>query len=179
MSPILLLAALAAAPASGAGRTCPDELFRIERSKNANVIVYELQRGPGGEVDRAQPVRASWIMLASHGEREDLNLLERTMAYGFEVADAAPRPGWILRLKAEKKRPISVREVEGCLYAMAVIGGSEGALKRIYVKADDRTLIPTVAWVDVFGVDPATGAARHERIVPEKPPEEQPSWRGP
>jgi hypothetical protein len=179
VSPIAFLVAFAAASASATAPACPDELFRIERSKNANVIVYELRRGSDGEIDRAQPVRASWIMLASHGEREDLNLLERTLAYGFEVEDAAPRPGWTLRLKAEKKRPIAVREVAGCVHAMATIGGSEGALTRIYVKADDRTLIPTIAWVDVFGVDPTTGATRYERIVPDKPPEEQPSWTGP
>jgi hypothetical protein len=181
VSPFPLLLALAASGAStpDPGSACGDELFRIERSKNANVIVYELRRGADGAIDRAEPVRASWIMLASHGEREDLNLLERTLAYGFEVEAASPGPGWILRLKAEKKRPLAVREVAGCFRAMATIGGRDGALKRIYVKADDRTLIPTVAWVDVFGVDPATGAQRYERISPDKPPEVQPSWTGP
>ena len=173
---ILLGAGIAAGDAPRA--VCTDELFRIERSKNANVVVYELRRGPDGRIDRAQPIRASWIMLAVGGEREDLNFLERTLAYGFEVKDAEPRDGWILTLKAEKKRPLSVREVAGCTYAMVTIGGREGALRRIYVKADDRQLIPPIEYVEVFGVDPTSGAARYERIVPAPPQEEQPAWKG-
>ncbi len=171
---VSLLVAALATPA-GPPR-CSDELFRIERSKNANVIVYELRRRPDGTVDRAEPVRASWIMLAAGGGREDLNLLERTLAYGFDVKEATP--GWILTLKAERKRPLHVREAAGCLQAMAAIGGRLGALKRVYVKADDRQLIPPVEYVDVFGVDPDSGAALHERIVPETPPEPRPEWMG-
>jgi len=176
----LAIALSAAVPSAAEGRpACTDELFRIERSKNANVVVYELQRGPDGGIVRAEPVRASWIMLASHGEREELNLLERTLAYGFEVEGANPGPRWVLTLKAEKKRPLTIREVAGCLHAMATIGGREGALKRVYVKADDSKLIPTVAYVEVFGVDPTDGAARYERILPGAPPEDRRQWRGP
>ncbi len=167
----LALTSLAAAP------PCPAELFRIERNKNANVIVYEVVRRPDGSVDADEPVRASWIMATRGGAREDLNLLERTLAYGFDVKPASPGPGWWLALKAKKERPVRIREEAGCLAAVATIGGKEGLLRRIYVKAGEG-LIPSVEYADVYGVDPRTGAALHERVVPDAPPEERKEWQG-
>jgi hypothetical protein len=161
--------ALAAALTTGVEapeHQCSDELFRISRNKNANVIVYELSRSPDGTIDVIDPIHASWIMLARKGEREDLNFLERTLAYGFEVRSAAPQEGWWLTLKAEKKRPLRVVQIEGCHVALVAIGGHDGVLKRIYVKAKDGGLIPSVEYVDVFGIEPSSGAALHEHIVP-------------
>ena len=174
-----LLTALWLAAGPAAATRCADELFRIERSLNANVIVYEVVRRPDGDVDPDRPVRASWIMLARRGEREDLNLLERVLAYGFEVRPAEHGRSWWLTLKAEKGRPLRVADVDGCPAALGAIGGREGALRRIYVKADDQRLIPRVEYVDVFGVELRTGAPLHERIVPAPEQEpDRPEWRG-
>ncbi len=176
MLPLIALAAvLATAPPPA---PCRDELFRIERNKNANAIVYEVHRRPDGSVDPSEPVHASWIMATRGGEREDLNFLERTLAYGFDLRPATPQGGWWLALVSKKERPVHVREEHGCLAAVASIDGHEGVLRRIYVKADDGKLIPGVKYVDVFGVDLRTGAALHERIVPDPPAEERREWQG-
>jgi len=153
---LTLLTVFSAAP--GPAAACPAELFRIERSKNANVVVYEAK--PGTEVT------ATWLMLAEHGERAALTFLERTMAYGFDLRSAAPAPGSWLTLHALASRVIHVTEHGGCLAALASIGGHAAVLKRIYVKADDRGLIPTVQFVRLFGVDVATGAALTETLRP-------------
>jgi hypothetical protein len=164
LAALVMVAFLAGAPdAPAAG--CPPELFRIARSKNANVIVYEANAGAGHGLDAGEPVRASWIMLAKSGEREELNFLERLLAYGFEVHPASPGPGFWLTLKAKKDRPLRVLERGGCPAAIGEIGGRRGILKRIYVKADDRQLVPPVEYVEVFGVDPETGGELYERIV--------------
>lgn len=175
---VLLTALVASILAAAPPRSCPDELFRIERSKNANAIVYEVGRRADGSVDPETPVRASWIMATRGGAREDLNFLERTLAYGFDVRPAAPGPGWWLTLKAKKERPVHVRPEGGCLSAVGTIAGHEGLLRRIYVKADDGKLIPSVEYVDVFGEDARTGAPLHERILPDPPPEERREWQG-
>ncbi len=174
-----------AAPATTAPTTaasapggCPEELFRITRSLNANVVVYEVHRRPDSTVDPEEPVRASWILLARHGEREDLNFIERMLAYGFEVRSAAPQRGWWITLKAKKDRPLRVVEREGCLRAIGTIAGREGALRRLYVKADDKRLIPTVEYVELFG-EGAGGAPLYEKILNDSAPElDRPEWKG-
>lgn len=159
MTSLLVLALLSVdAPA------CPVELFRIERSKNANVVLYEAKAGPAGELDGAEPVTASWLLLAEHGQREPLSFFERKMAYGFDVR-AGP-DGFALRIKALANRSIVVRRVGACPAALATIGGREGVLRRIYVQADDSGLVPRVQYVEVFGVDAATGEALYEKLAP-------------
>jgi hypothetical protein len=163
----LVLAATLAQPGSPAPAACPAELVRIARSKNANVVVYEANRSESGALDADDPVRASWVMLAERGQREGLTFFERLLAYGFDVRSADPDAGYVLRLKAKKDQAIRVVEHQGCPAAMSDIGGRKGILKRIYVQAEDGQLIPPVLYVELFGIDPATGSALYDKIVPD------------
>src|SRR5580765_7895818 len=79
-----VLAALGHAGAS-AGGPCPAHLFVIERSKNANIVAYDANRGPAGDFLGSEPVLAYWLLKGEKGEREELNMVERQRAYGFDV----------------------------------------------------------------------------------------------
>jgi hypothetical protein len=137
---------------------CPLELFRIERSTNENVIVYEVL-----DPDAGVPVRASWILFGEGGRREELNELETRLAYGFDVE----RRGQTFRLtlRADRTRAIHLREHAGCLRAFRLIAGRVALLDHLHVEVRD-SLIPSVKWVDVFGTDVATGEVISERILP-------------
>jgi hypothetical protein len=161
VSMLLVLAVLAADPPG-----CSSELFRIERSKNANVVLYEAQTTSAGELSADEPFTASWLLLADRGQREALSFFERRMAYGFEVKPV--KDGLEVSLKALAQRRISVRRQGACHAALATIGGSEAVLRRIYVKTDEGPLVPDVLSVELFGVDAATGEARYEKIVPSR-----------
>jgi len=62
-------------------------LFRVARSTNANVVLYEARLRNGGTLDEDEPVHPVWVMLAEDGRREELNFLERAMAYGVDVRE--------------------------------------------------------------------------------------------
>ena len=144
---------------------CSAELFRIERSKNANVVLYEAKTHEKGSLDTSEPIVASWLMLAAKGQREALTFFERRFAYGFE-SSPSPKGGFELKLQALKSRAIQVIEREGCAVALSSINGQEALLKRIYVRADDSTVVPSVQYVELFGVDAISGAARYEKLQP-------------
>ncbi len=143
---------------------CPAELFRIARSKNANVVAYEANLVGAHQVDDREPVRAVWLMDAEDGRRDGLTLFERLFAFGFDVETASPQPGFWVILKAQRARPIRMRESEGCPRAFAIISGREAILRRIYVEASGSGLVPAVQSVSLFGVDPATGEPLKETI---------------
>lgn len=138
---------------------CAGELFRIERSKNANVVVYE------ASADAAEPVTASWLLLARHGERERLSFFERLVAYGFEVEPAKGGLPAVLRLKALEARALRLVRRGACLVAVGVIDGAEAVLQRVYVTTDEDGAVPAVRSIELFGVDVATGAPRVEKLV--------------
>jgi len=48
------------------------------------------------------------------------------------------------------------------------IAGRTALLRRIFVQAESGGgLIPSVAWVDLEGTDPATGSSMKERVFPQ------------
>jgi hypothetical protein len=159
LTSLALFVVLAAEPAA-----CPAELFRIERSKNANVVVYEAKPGRDTVLDVDDPVSASWLLLATTGKRESLTFFEKLFAYGFEVRLARSAQTAVLTLKALRGRTIRVAQREGCLVAFGSIAGAEVVLKRVFVTTDEHGAAPSVTGIELFGVDPVTGEERSEKI---------------
>lgn len=129
-----------------------ENLFTVARSKNANVVRYDIQRRADGQLDPAQPVAAYWLMLAENGRREGLSWLERELAYGFSVSKVTGA-GFSLRLLAFKQREIQVHHAGGSYRARVVISGKPATLNRIFVRADEGGgLLPRVRYVELQGI---------------------------
>ncbi|MBX3260487.1 MAG: DUF4833 domain-containing protein [Labilithrix sp.] len=139
-------------------------LFRIERSKNANVVKYDAVLETAERLAARGPVVAYWVLLAEDGRREGLSSLDRR-AYGFRVAPE-PSGSWLLYLNAAKDRAIRVVLWQGRWVAQVLIGGRSAVLSRMYVSSDESAFIPRVRWVDLFGVDMVNGKAITERLKP-------------
>lgn len=139
-------------------------LFRIERSKNANVVQYDAVLRQVDKLDPKTPVICYWVLKAEDGRREGLTALERR-AYGFKVA---PEGGgsWLLYLNATSDRSIRVLRWQGRWVAQIVIRGRSAVLERIYVETNESGLIPSVRWVDLYGSDMETGRRLTERLRP-------------
>jgi Domain of unknown function (DUF4833) len=163
LASLYLAMVLSAAPGA-----CAPELFRIGRSTNANEVVYAARIGPDGALDPDDPIEAEWHMLAEDGHREGLNFIEKLMAYGFSVDPAESGEGFKVVLKAKKDRPVRLVMRGGCPAALVTIAGRPALLRRIFVQAESGGgLIPSVAWADLEGSDPATGSPVKERVLPQ------------
>ena len=155
---------LALAAARGAAAQC-GSLFVVERSVNANVVVYEARRAPGGVVDPKRPVHGHWLMRAEDGRREELNAIERRLAYGVDVLGTGAGGGVDIAIRALRERRIEVRTAEECPTARMPIGGRPSVLRRVFVQlARGGFFLPRVAYVELHGEDAETGAPVEERI---------------
>jgi len=140
-------------------------LFVVERSVNANVVVYEAVRAPGGVVDPKRPVQGHWQMWAEDGRREELNAIERRLAYGVEVLGTGSAGGVEIALRALRERRIEVTTAEECPTARTPIGGRPSFLRRVFVQVVPRRFfLPKVDWVELHGEDAETRAPVEERI---------------
>lgn len=143
-----------------------EPLFRIERSKNANIIQYDAQIGPDGKLDSKQPIVAYWVRLAEEGQVKPLSWLQRKFAFGFDadydpVSDSAS-----MEMEVDIGRSITVVRDGDTYRARTTIGRWDAFLDRIYIKAHKHGLLITVEYVDVFGHDVNTGEERFEHFVP-------------
>ncbi|MFI5167803.1 MAG: DUF4833 domain-containing protein [Thermoanaerobaculales bacterium] len=167
----VLLAFVLAALSDTAGLAadpCPAHLFVIERSKNANIVAYDANIGPAGELKPSEPVVAYWLLKAKNGQREDLNLVERKHAYGFDVTPGDTPGTYAMAFKASREWRLTIRMLNGCPVAIAPIGGHDGILRRIFVQSKTDSLQQKVEYVELFGEDIATGGQLYEKFVPGK-----------
>ena len=157
---LLLLAA--SSPAARANEGC-GPLFTVERNLNANVVVYEAVHGADGRLDPKKPIRVYWLMKAEDGRELGLNFFERIRAYGVE-ATGSPEPGaYSLKLRAFPGRSIILRKHGRCAAVVTKIDGRGAVVTRVFVSAT-KGLFPSVAFVDVFGMDPESGLPVSEHI---------------
>jgi hypothetical protein len=162
---IALAVGLTAAAGSIADETTARRLFHIERSKNANVVVYDARLTADGRLDAGDPVVAYWMELARDGRRKKLSGIERRFAYGFK-ARFVDDDTVVLKMAAKIGRQITVDVAAGQPRAIIEIAGHRSVLDRVYVQSTGKGPWPSVEFLDVFGVDLETGVDRRERIYP-------------
>jgi hypothetical protein len=153
-----------AAPDGALAGTYP--LFVIERSKNANTVHYDARLTADGKLDPAEPVIAYYIMLAEDGRRKELNLIEKTMAYGFTIEPAPSASGYKMTMVAFPQQPITVKMAGSAVRAEVVLDGQPAILEKMYIDASDGPSWPQVNHIDLYGKDLRTGEQRFERILP-------------
>jgi len=159
----LALFLLLRVPAEAGDPVQGDRLFRITRNKNNNIVCYDVQLKDGKLDDRA-PVSVYWIIPSENNKLEELNFIERTKAYGVSVEKTYGRDSVDIRLKAGKGI-LRVTTRGNRWVALATVDSREVALDSVHVMAEESGLTPTVKWVEVFGLDPATGESVRQKIL--------------
>ncbi len=157
---------LGASSGFAADAPCPAHMFIIERSTNANIVVYDANRGADGKLVASEPVTVYWLMKAQQGQREELNLVERKEAYGIHVTPGATPGTFDMALVADKKKAMTVALQKGCGVVLTQIGGKQGILRRLFVQSKKELIKPKVEYIDFFGEDPSTGAPLTEKFTP-------------
>ncbi|CEG43989.1 uncharacterized protein PHALS_14263 [Plasmopara halstedii] len=126
----------------------PNVAFIIQRSNNSNTVVYAGHKAS----DNGHP-------------REELNMLERNTAYGvaFKPSDV---PGeYMATIASLRDRNCVIRlDQHGNVLALTTINGKTNILlRRVFVQMTTSWGIPTVDYVEIFGVDPKTFEPVYEK----------------
>ena len=154
-----------AQPASAAAQAGTQPLFIIERNKNSNVVHYDAQLTADGKLDRKKPVIAYWVMLAQDGRRENLNWIEKKMAYGINIKPDPSVNGYQMTIVAAPQRSITVKKVGSAVRAEIVIDGRPAILEKMYINASEKLTGPTVHYLELYGKDVQTAEKRFEKVI--------------
>ena len=163
----LLTFALMTAPALVcAAQTGPQPLFKIERSKNANIIQYDAQIGSDGKLLKKEPVVGYWIRLAEQGQVKQLSWIQRKFAFGFSAKYHRDSDTATIDMVADIGQPITVKRVEGKYMAVIDLEGQPSQLEKIFIQAHGKGISVTVEYVEIFGVDLKSGEPTYGKIIP-------------
>ena len=161
---ILMLSLFMQAPVLLADELERHPLFKIERSKNANIVQYDAQIRPDGTLDKKKPVIVYWVRLAEQGQTKKLSWIQRVFAYGFK-ARADPQSDTVtLEMKAEIGQPIKVQRVNGVYRATLTVDERLMLLEKIFVHAKDNGISTKVKYIELFGSDAESGESMRERL---------------
>ncbi|KAL7694029.1 hypothetical protein Plhal304r1_c002g0005161 [Plasmopara halstedii] len=145
----------------------PNVAFIIQRSNNSNTVVYAGHKASDSKLlDETSPIKVFWIMYEKDGHpREELNMLERNTAYGvaFKPSDV---PGeYMATIASLRDRNCVIRlDQHGNVLALTTINGKTNILlRRVFVQMTTSWGIPTVDYVEIFGVDPKTFEPVYEK----------------
>ena len=144
----------------------PQMLFYIQRSNNANTVVYAARRNAQGEFDSRNPVDVYWRRLASDGKRSELTYLERTIAFGVEVHPlGSGDKAFEINLVSYPRRKVVLKlDADGSPVVLMDIPGHKLKLEYAYIQLADSRLVPRLDYIDIFGKDIASGQYVRERI---------------
>jgi len=148
----------------------PNRLFYIQRSSNANTIVYDAQLGAKGRFNPDKPVVVYWLRYAEQGQRQELSWIQRTLAYGLsrpELLGEELVTNWV----SYRKRPLHLTiDADGHPVARIQINNRMAQLRRVFVQVGDSARanpkIAFINYIDLYGQDIKTRQPVHERFVP-------------
>jgi hypothetical protein len=164
---VLLLVILGLLPQSifAASGDKAGHLFFIERSKNKNLVQYDIRLTENRDLPDSRPVNAYWVL--ENGRREELNSIEKKYAYGIVSQEKLDKDKFKIILAAFKRLEIIVEKMNDSFKAVISINGRESILQRIYIKSEEtRAGLPRVLYVDLFGRIKGTGLPIKERLTP-------------
>lgn len=170
----------------------------IQRSKNENVVCYAgaYEDAAAGVIHPANPIDAFWMDIdpeyvksnresGKMDDRVELNLIDRTMAYGHSASEPRDASGLVyfevkfVALSSRRMLFLSAPHRGGngsgdgapprhTPVLLCVIGGVPSVAQRIYVKSTEPKHfwnLPSVEYVELFGHSIETGEATYEKIT--------------
>jgi len=138
-------------------------LFFIQRNRNKNTIVYDINLNPDGSLNTGNPIDVYWRKFQNHdGLKDKLSWLELRFAYGYR--SRKKNNSYIIKLKAYNERVIQLTFKDGKWIPLTTINGQSCVLKNLYIFADESKLWPSVKYADIYGESVLTRELIKERI---------------
>lgn len=145
-----------------------NRLFYIQRTPNTNTLIYDLNIDKKtGKPHTETPVHAYWIRYNEQGQKEELNYIQRKFAYGL-TAKHLGDDKYDIRFVSYKKFPLTLmKAADGKYHIFASVAQKQIMLNYVFIKIEGGSFwLPNVIYVELKGIDPATGKEITERFKP-------------
>lgn len=145
-------------------------LFYLQRTINANTLIYEINYKENGQINKSKPVNIYWIEFDNNGKMTPLTYIQEKFAYGVEYEELdGSEIIFVINIVSYKKIKIYLKpsEEDGSYRAYVPINGKESMLTNILINIVGGTAVkPVVSHIELFGKDLSTGESVNEKISP-------------
>jgi hypothetical protein len=145
-------------------------LFYIERSKDTNVIYYDLNKDKSGNFDAENPFNIYWVKNKKGGKKESLTWIQNKYAYGLKILEKDSEEVVFQFAPYDKKIFILKKDDSGIYRIFSDSPQEEMYLEKIFIQIDGGTFwFPKIAHITLQGKCPKTGKVKTEIIKPHQP----------
>jgi len=142
-------------------------LFNIDRSRSADIVMYDVNLDNDGILDHNRPIRAYWIKRTENNQLQPLTLLEEKLGYGLDfsfVTDDVCHFEFV----SSSVRTFELRRDQNNTYKVYTTSNQMNIeVNSIYVKFANKSLwFPVVAEVELHGIDTESGKPFEEIFYP-------------
>jgi len=141
-------------------------LFKLQRSRDADEIVYTLNINNEGSIDQDNPIDVNWVRLSTDGKKEPITWIQNELSFGLNYIT-------VDHYKASFQF--------ACCDQMTFFLKKDSDSYTVYTKVDDRVLefqrvflqynggtqwLPNVEYAELFLIDPETKKQETKKIYP-------------
>ncbi|GAA6180484.1 hypothetical protein NBRC116594_19220 [Shimia sp. NS0008-38b] len=136
----------------------PGQLFFLQRTLNANTVVYTARFDAEGNLDAKQPIAIYWRRFADQGQTMPLRWYERMFGFGVRVSNGAVSNRHSLTFNALKRHQLELRQTGPFSAALFTRQNNRDyQLIYAYLDVDESGLFPKVTGLRLYTSDPQTG----------------------
>lgn len=142
-------------------------LFKIERSKDANEIFYDVNLDSKSNLDLNNPISIYWIKQTENGKIEPLTWIQKNYAYGIEYL-SKDKTQAEFQFVSYNKRQFKIKKDKNNLFQVYTISNNKQVIvNRIFIQIDGGTFwFPEISRVELHAQDIHTNAKHIEIINP-------------
>lgn len=162
---IILAFGTSVALADGSGNR-ENVLFKIERSRDTDVIHYEINLLENGSFNVADPIRIYWVKHTKNGETGPLTKIQNNRAYGLKIIKSTSEKVKFQFVSFDQ--PMTLRKSENGNYRVFTqMNGLVVEVERIFVRFSGGSYwFPKIGQVEMYGIIPDAGEVVVEVIKP-------------
>ena len=154
----IIIAALIGLILSGVTRTSfadgsekdKNYLFKIERSRDADVVIYEANLMEDGSLNQKNPIIIYWKKFTINGKTEPLTKVQNSLSYGLKFLEVTSSETEFQLMAFEQSMTLR-KNAKGDYKVYARIGNQEMEVERIYVWFSNKSYwFPKVGRVELY-----------------------------
>ncbi len=131
-----------------------DNLFKIERSKDANQIYYDVQTIPSGELNHETPINIYWIKKTDGNKVKPLTLIQQKWAYGVDYTFKNDSLAQFHFVSYNKRDFILKKDSDNKFKVFTKIDNHYVEVKRIYIYITGGTFwFPKIPKIELYVYD--------------------------
>jgi hypothetical protein len=142
-------------------------LFKIERSKDANEIFYDINLEKTGTLSITEPIYPYWRRQTEGGAIKPLTWIQQHYAYGLEYIYSSENYAKFHFVSYKKRDFVLKKDSSGDFKVFTQLNNKEVEVNRIFIQIDGGTFwVPKISKVELHTNDPVTNKNIVEIIKP-------------